>query len=58
MTELTKHKAKSLIENNRNYLDKVIEAAIVNLLEDAGIDDGDNDFVLELQYIYDTYLCE
>jgi hypothetical protein len=52
MTKLTKDKAIKVIQNNLEYLDDVVEAAIVNLLED----EGDNDFVLELQYIYDTYV--
>ena len=56
MTELMKRKARSVIQNNLEYLDEVIEAAIVNLLEDEGIEEGDNEFVLELQYIYDTYI--
>jgi hypothetical protein len=56
MTELTKDKAIKVIQNNLEYLDEVIESAIVNLLEEEGIDEGDNDFVLELQYIYDTYV--
>ena len=51
-----KRKARSVIQNNLEYLDEVIEAAIVNLLEDEGIEEGDNEFVLELQYIYDTYI--
>lgn len=56
MTELMERKARSVIENNLEYFDDVIEAAIVNLLENEGIDEVDNDFVLELQYIYDTYV--
>jgi hypothetical protein len=56
MKELAKRKAKSLVENNLEYLDEIIESAIVNLLEDNRIDVQDNDFVLELQYIYDTYV--
>ncbi len=56
MTKLTKDRAIKVIQNNLEYLDDVVEAAIVNLLEDEGIDEGDNDFVLELQYIYDTYV--
>ncbi|MCY7347823.1 MAG: hypothetical protein LH614_16620 [Pyrinomonadaceae bacterium] len=55
MTEETNQKAKSLIQNNLAYLDEVVEAAVVNLLEDEGIE-CDNEFVAELQYIYDVYV--
>jgi len=56
MTEKTKIKAGNIIKNNFEYLDEVVEAAIVNLLENERIDEGDNEFVLELQHLYDTYV--
>ena len=55
MTEETNQKAKNLIQNNLTYLDEVVEAAVVNLLEDEGIE-CDNEFVVELQHIYDVYV--
>ncbi len=58
MTELMRSKAIKVIENNLAYLDEVVEAAIVNLLEDEGIVEGDNELVSELQRIYDTYIGE
>ncbi len=57
MTELTRTKATNLIQRHFEYLDDVIEHAIVNLLNDEGILEGDNEFVWELQYIYDVYVA-
>ncbi|MCY7374769.1 MAG: hypothetical protein LH472_02200 [Pyrinomonadaceae bacterium] len=56
LTELMEQKDKKIIRENFAYLDEVVEAAIVNLLEDEGVKGGDNDFVRELQYIYDVYV--
>ncbi len=56
VTKLTRSRAEKLIRNNVEYFDEVVEAAIVNLLEDEGIDEGDNYFVGELQYLYDVYV--
>lgn len=58
MTKLTKNKAVKIIQNNLAYLDDVIENAIVNLLEDENVTEGNNEFIRELQYIYDTYVSE
>ncbi|HXG83453.1 MAG TPA: hypothetical protein VNI84_05430 [Pyrinomonadaceae bacterium] len=55
MTELMKRKAEDVVQNNLVYLDEVVEAAIVNLMEDAGVD-CDNEFITELQRIYETYV--
>ncbi len=51
-----RNKAINIIQNNVEYLDEVVEAAIVNLLEDEGVDEGDGDFVAELQQIYEAYI--
>lgn len=56
MTKQTNQKAKNIVQKNLVYLDEVIKAAIVNLLEDAGIE-NDNEFVIELQRIYETYVA-
>ncbi len=48
MKESTKIKAKNIIENNFEYLDEVVESAIVNMLEDEDIE-SENEFILELQ---------
>jgi len=56
VTKLTRSRAEKLIRNNVEYFDEVVEAAIVNLLEDEGIDEEDNYFVGELQYLYDIYV--
>ena len=58
MTKLTEQKAGKIIRDNFEYLDEVVETAIVNLLEDEGVDEGENDFAAELQYIYDVYVGE
>lgn len=57
MTELMRNKAVKIIQDNVEYLDEVVEAAIVNLLEDAGVKGGDNDFVAELQKIFEKYIA-
>jgi len=57
MTELMKHKAKSVVQSNLIYLDEVIEATIVNLLADEGID-CDQEFLPELQEIYNKYISK
>lgn len=57
MTKLTRDKAIKVLKENVEYLDDVIEHAVVNLLEDEGITEGDNEFVWELQYIYDVYVA-
>ena len=56
MTELAKSKAENLIRNNVEYFDEVVEAAIVNLLEDEEIDEEEEYSLGELQYIYDIYV--
>lgn len=58
VSELTKIKAEKIIKENFEYLDEVVEAAIVNILEDVKIEEGDNYFVAELQYTYDIYVAE
>lgn len=57
MTKLTRDKAIKVLGENVEYSDDVIEQTIVNLLEDEGIIEGDNEFVRELQYIYDVYVA-
>lgn len=57
MTKLTRDKAIKVLGENVEYSDDVIEQTIVNLLEDEGIIEGDNEFVRELQYIYDGYVA-
>ena len=57
MIEQTSQKARNIVQNNLAYLDEVVEATIVNLLEDEGIVEGDKEFVWELQYIYDIYVA-
>lgn len=57
MTKLTRDKTIKVIRDNVEYLDDVIEHTIVNLLEDEGIIEGDNEFVWKLQYIYDVYVA-
>lgn len=56
MTKSTRDKAIKVIRDNLEYLNDVIENAIVNLLEGEGIIEGDNEFVEELQYTYDIYV--
>ncbi len=56
MAELVKDKAGNIILNNLEYLDEVIEATIINLLEEENID-CEQEFMSELQYIYDTYVA-
>ncbi len=51
-----KRKAEKIVSDNFEYFDEVVEAAIVNLLEDEGVTEGDNDFIGELQYTYDIYV--
>ena len=58
MLESTKIKAEKMMRGNFEYLDEVVEAAIVNILEDEKIEEGDNDFVAELQYLYDIYVAK
>jgi hypothetical protein len=58
MLELEINKAKKLIQNNFEYLDEVVESAILNVLEDAGVEEESGNIVEELQYIYDTYVAE
>lgn len=55
MIEVMKRKARIVVQNDLEYLDEVVEAAIVNLMEDEGVK-GDNEFITELQRIYDTYV--
>jgi hypothetical protein len=55
MTDIVKNEARNILRNNFEYLDEVIEAAIINLLEDENID-CEQEFILELQYAYDTYV--
>lgn len=55
MTEFMSNKAVDVIENNLEYLDEVVEAAIVNLMEDEGVEGIDNDFIAELQKIFEEY---
>ena len=57
MTKLTKDKAVEILRENVGYLDDIIEHSIINLLEDEGITEADNEFVRELQYIYDNYVA-
>ncbi|MGI8555408.1 MAG: hypothetical protein ACR2LT_03500 [Pyrinomonadaceae bacterium] len=57
MKESTKIKARKIVENNLEYLDEVIEAALVNLLADEGVE-SDNEFITELQLIYERYVGE
>lgn len=54
-SEVVRTEAKEMIRSNCGYLDEVVEAAIVNLLEDEGIE-GDNDLVLELKEEYNEYI--
>ena len=56
MTELTRIKAIKLIQRHSEYFDEVVEAAIIDLLEEDGITEGDREFIWELQYIYDSYV--
>lgn len=51
MTESVKREAVNLINSNLDYLGEVIEAAIINLPEDADLD-CENEFVTELKNIY------
>ena len=46
-----------LIQNHFEYFDEVVEAAIINLLEDENIEDDSENSVEELQYIYDMYVA-
>lgn len=57
MKESTKIKARKIVENNLEYLDEVIEAALVNLLADEDVE-SDNEFITELQLIYERYVGE
>lgn len=57
MTKQTRDKAIKVILDNFEYLDDVIKHTIVNLLNDEDIIEGDNEFVWELQYIYDIYVA-
>ncbi len=57
MTKQTRDKAIKVIRDNFEYLDDVIKHTIVNLLNDEDIIEGDNEFVWELQYIYDIYVA-
>ena len=57
MTTQTRDKAIKAIRDNFEYLDDVIKHTIVNLLNDEDIIEGDNEFVWELQYIYDSYVA-
>lgn len=57
MTKQTRDKAIKAIRDNFEYLDDVIKHTIVNLLNDEDIIEGDNEFVWELQYIYDIYVA-
>lgn len=58
VSESTKIKAEKIIEENFEYLDEVVEAAITKILEDVKIEEGGNNFVAELQYAYDLYIAE
>lgn len=58
MLESTKITAEKLMENNFDYLDEVVAGAIINILEDEKIEEGNNDSVAELQYKYDIYVAE
>lgn len=51
ISESTKIKAEKIIRENFEYLDEVVEATIVNILEDMKIEEVDNNFVAELQHI-------
>lgn len=53
MTDSMKREAVNLLNNNLDYLGEVIEAAIINLLEDADLD-CENEFVTQLKNIYLT----
>lgn len=53
MTGLMKRKARSIVQNNLEYLDETVKAAIINLMEDEDIE-SDNEFIMALQQIYET----
>lgn len=57
MSELEMDKARRLIQNNFEYFDEVVESAIIDLLEEAGIGRLGNNFVEDLQYTYDIYIA-
>ncbi|CAN5783195.1 hypothetical protein BH20ACI4_BH20ACI4_24670 [soil metagenome] len=56
MPKSIKSRAEKIVLNNLEYFDEVVEAAIVNLLEDEVIDGEYDSFVEELQYLYDIYV--
>jgi len=57
MTELMKNSAINIVQNNLVYLDEVVEAAIINLLEDENVE-CNKEFLTELQEIYNSYIAE
>lgn len=57
MTELMKNSAINIVQNNLVYLDEVVEAAIINLLDDENVE-CNKEFLMELQEIYNSYIAE
>jgi hypothetical protein len=58
ITELKEQKVRKIVRENFEYFDEVVEAAIINLLEDEVVEGSGNDFVVLLQYTYDVYIGE
>ncbi len=56
MTEFEIEKARKIVRNNLVYLDEVIEAAIINLLEDENVDCS-QEFLTELCETYFEYIA-
>ncbi len=58
VSKSTKFKAEKIMRGNFAYLDEVVKSAIVSILNEEKIEEGDNYFVAELQYKYDIYIAE
>lgn len=58
VSEATKIKAEKIMGKNFEYLDEVVGAAIINILEEEKVEEVGKHFVAELQYTYDIYVAE